>query len=290
MGGVTTPAEPVHLHGVRPVRDVEYDEVGVVVPEVGAVAGHQGVVRGVALALRPGRLLATLEPLARPPPLGHRHRVGRVGHVDNDPDPVVEARRRRRHVGVAAALPDDAVHAAPATLPVADLLRVEGVFQGVHREPRGPRAARAGRAQREPLLVDQQQTVGDLHLVGVGVRGGVPLPDQLRVRRVGHVQDRGPGTRGAVVGHIEDIALAQHLHAVASTVQIVLGNERQPVRGCGARCRRSHVHVLQCSDRAENANDWWRLRLGGRQRQRPACNRLQSPGLGCPGALPLPRP
>ena len=93
-------------------------------------------------------------------------------------------------------------------------------------------------------MVDQQQAVGDLHLVGVGVRRRVPLPDQLGPGGVGHVQDRGTRSRRAVVGDIEHVALTQHLHAVAPAVEVVLRQQGQSVRGRPvARCCLGVGHV-----------------------------------------------
>ena len=67
-----------------------------------------------------------------------------------------------------AAGPYDAVDALPGRVEPADLLRVEGVGQVVDRHPRA-----VGVAAAELLVVDQQQAVRDLHLVGVASAGDV---------------------------------------------------------------------------------------------------------------------
>jgi hypothetical protein len=224
-------------------RHVQDDEVRVVVAEVGAVAVDEGVVRGVPLALGPGRLLTALDPLAGPPPLSDRDGSGRVGHVDDDPDAVVKARRGGRHVRVPAALPHDPVDAPAPGLPEADLFRVERVLEGVDGEPRRPRALRTRWPEGEALVVDQQQPAGDLHLVRMGVRRRVPLADQAGTGRVGHVQDGRARTRGAVVSDVQDVTLAEHLHPVPTAVQVVLREQPQPL-GRG----RTHCHCMSARD------------------------------------------
>src|SRR5205814_5490512 len=80
-------------------------------------------------------------------------------------------------------------------------------------------------AAAELLLVDEQQAVGDLHLVGVRARRGGPLLDEARRRRVRDVEDRRPHAADPEVADVDRVALAQHLHPVAEPAEIVVGEQ-----------------------------------------------------------------
>ncbi len=222
------PVEVPDLPRLRAVGDVEHDHARVAVAEVGGVAVDQRVVRGVPLALGDVELLAAALPLTRPPPAAGLDGVARVGQVDDHPDAVAEALGDRRDVGVAAALPHDAVHAEAGGVEPADLLRVERVGQVVDGHAGAVRVAAA-----EHLVVDQQQAVGDLDLVGVAPVRGLPLLHQAQVGRVGRVQHARAHAAGPEVPHVDGVAGAHDLHAVAEAVQVVLGDGPQPLARAG---------------------------------------------------------
>ena len=206
----------------RPVGDVEDHHPRVVVAEVGAVAVDHRVVRGVALVLGPGALLRLV--LSRPPPAAGLLRVGRVLEVDDDPDPVGEARGDGGEVRVAPPHPHDAVDAAVARRPPADPLRVERVGEVVDREPLRP-----GVAAAEELVVDEQQAVGDLHLVGVRPLGRAPLADHAGRGDVAHVEDRRPHAARSEVADVQRVTVPLDLHAVPEAVEVVVPDEPEPV-------------------------------------------------------------
>ncbi len=163
--------------------------------------------------------------------------MGRVGQVHDHPDAVVEPVRGGGQVGVAVPVPHDPVHALPTSLEPADLAGLEGLVQAVDRHPGAPRLAAP-----EALVVDQQQPVGDLDLVGVGAGRRRQLPHQDRLGGVAHVEDGGAHPARPEMPHIQGVALTQDLHAVAVAAEVGVAEEPQSpgVGGAGLGLSRSH--------------------------------------------------
>ena len=180
------------------------------------------------MAVGPVGGLASAGPLSRPPPAGGEHGLLGLGQVKRHPDAVGETFWCTGHVGVAPALPDDAVNALAAGFPEPDPIRLERIVEPVDRDACGVRPQRLLRSVREALVVDQQEPICDLHLVRVGIGGRVPLRHQLGTIRSGYVEDRRARSGRARVSDVERVAVTHDLHAVASSAQVVLAEESKP--------------------------------------------------------------
>ena len=167
--------------------------------------------------------LAAPAPHPRPPPPPGLDRIRGVRHVDDQEDAVVEALGDRRHVRIAAAEPHDPVHARAGRVEVSDPAQLERVRYVVDDEPVAESLAAA-----EALLVHEQQTARELHLVGVRSCRRRDLGDHVRVGRVGDVQHRGAHAGAAEMADVEGVAVAHDLHAVALGVEIGVAEEPEP--------------------------------------------------------------
>ena len=181
------------------VRDVEDDEPGGPVAEVGAIT--QDVRRSVQGDTSRWGLSGGDELLGEEP---HRHLLGTagVGDVEDHVDVAVEPAATRRHMHIATTGEVVAVHAVLAGVPLAEQPRNGRIADVEESDAFGGVECRiASPGRRSMLHALDQQIVGDLDLPGRGMIGALDRADEARVGGVGHVEDRQP--RFPEVGRVE---------------------------------------------------------------------------------------
>ena len=130
------------------------------VAAVCAIALHDDVMRADVALVR--RALGVSLLLSWPPPARGKPRIRRIPQVDDDQDPVPVTALARRGVGVSPAGEPNPVHTQPVDREEADAPWVGGLRHVVHHEAG---ALRDAEAIRVLLVVGEEETLGELHLV-----------------------------------------------------------------------------------------------------------------------------
>src|SRR5207245_2307053 len=153
------PARAVELE--RAVGPHRIDHRGrVEVAAIRAVALHDDVMRADVAIVR--RALGVSLVLSWPPPARGKPRIRRILQVDDDEDPVPVTRLSHRGVGISPAGEPDPVHTQTVDRQETDLPRVGRLRDVVHHEAG---ALRDAQAIRVLLVVGEEETLGELHLV-----------------------------------------------------------------------------------------------------------------------------
>jgi hypothetical protein len=126
--------------------------------------------------------------LSGDPPAADLLRLRRIGEIEDHHYVADIALGRRRDIGVAA-IEIIAVHALAVGAPLGDQAGTRGIGDIVDAES----AAELRIAVRPlPLVIDDHDAVGNAHLVGVPAGGHFDARKDLRIERIGDVDDRGP--------------------------------------------------------------------------------------------------